>query len=76
MNRQELRTQASRRLSVGRQFNDQDKAGIATAMDHILAPYVERDEKAQKAEPKQAPYNFEPKSVIWLERAVRQRLKL
>lgn len=74
MNRQELRTQAMRRLSVGRTLSDLEKTRIAATMDDILAPYVERDQKA--TEQKQAPYNFEAKAVVWLERAVRVRLQL
>ena len=74
MNRQELRSQAMRRLSIGKTYSDQTKGLIAAAMDTILKPYEERDQKA--ADRKQAPYNFNAQAVTWLERAVRQRVKL
>ena len=74
MNSQELRAQVMRRLSIGKTFSDLTKLEIANAMDEYLAPFTDRDRKA--SERKQQPYNFDQKSILWLERLVRRKLKL
>ncbi|MDE2101024.1 MAG: hypothetical protein KGL39_27505 [Patescibacteria group bacterium] len=74
MNSQELRAQVMRRLSISKNFSDLTKLEISNVMDEHLAPYMERDRQA--VERKQQPYSFDQKSILWLERLVRRKLKL
>jgi hypothetical protein len=74
MNMQELRSQVMRRLAVGRNLGDLQKYEITEVMDILLADFSERDRKA--IERKQAPYIFDQRGILWLEREVRAKLKL
>jgi hypothetical protein len=73
MTREQLKTQALGRLKLSLRPDLIKKASVIA--DEILEPYKKRDE-AEYDGKKGEPYRFDGNAVLWLERKIRERLKL
>jgi len=73
MTRAELKKQALGRLRLSLRPADLARAGQIA--DEVLMPYLKRDETEHDGK-KVVAFNFGPHSVMWLERKIRERLKL
>ena len=73
MTRDEVKKQALTRLKLSLRPDLMEKATVAA--DETLEPFKRRDE-TEVGGNKLAPYNFEYRTVLWLERKIREKLKL